>query len=197
MDWIPDVNEKKNNMLNLLMKELNGQMVRYIERKFSTKITDKENWRIIETRDENSLISFRFSLINGLNIYISYHFYGNMYSDKNLIIEYFDFDDKYILYSSRTVIINHIERYKDKLDEQTSKIINYFLEDDFIIVSNRKYYNLYDSKNYYHNLQSVTTFLLICKTFAIFPKDIYLLIAKKILFFCVFYFENKKLKKKK
>jgi hypothetical protein len=184
MDWLPDVTEKKNNMLNLLMKELNGQMVRYLERKFQLEINDGKNWRIIEGGGfpyDNSLICFRFGWVNGLNIYISYHFYGNMWSDKNLKIEYFD--EQYILYESQPVIINQIERYKDKLDEETLKIIDYFLEDDFIIVSNRKYFNLYDSKNYYHNLQSATTFLLICKSQPIFPKDIYLIIAKKILFF--------------
>lgn len=57
-----------------------------------------------------------------------------------------------------------------------------------------KKYNLLYKTRYYYKLQSVITFLLICKHHTIFPKDIYLLIAKKILFFC---FENTKLNRKK
>lgn len=46
-------------------------------------------------------------------------------------------------------------------------------------------YNKFYNTDYYNNLQSVTTFLLICKHNPIFPKDIYLIIAKKIFFFIV------------
>lgn len=88
------------------------------------------------------------------------------------------------------------------IDEKHKPIIKYFEQDmdnifsemcDFIPTFYKKLY----STRYLHNLQCTYTFLIICKKFAIFPKDIYLLISRKILFFLFFVLKNKKLKGEK
>ena len=90
-------------------------------------------------------------------------------------------------------------KYTDKIlqnkidlieDENIKQITQYFINHEDLIKFVMKKYNRLYKTQYYNNLQSVTTFLLICKFLKFLPKDIYLIIAKKILFFL-------KLKKRK
>ena len=88
---------------------------------------------------------------------------------------YFCYDGKYNV----TQFVN--------IDEKHKPIIKYFKQDMDNIFSKmcdfvHNFYKKLYSTRYLHNLQCTYTFLIICKKFAIFPKDIYLLISRKILF---------------
>lgn len=181
-DWLPDVDEKRLGMMNMLMQELCNQMVRYLERKFCLQIVNS-GYSLVEKGDDfydENLICFEFIWKNTLKVSYYYNF-PSMYK-KILVINYGE--NNRFLYHEHP----NMNTFRDKestIDIQIRAIMNYFIyDDDFIKVSYNKYDKLYNT-SYYYNLQSVTTFLLICRNNPIFPKDIYLLISKKILFFFV------------
>ena len=180
MEWLKDVDEKRERMMNLLMRELCSQMVRYLERKFNMPI-DESGYELKEKGDDfydENLISFKFVWKNSLKVEYYYYFnYGPPLSRHILCIHC---NDQFLYEEMPNVRIYDITQ---ECSEKIQTITNYFVsDDDFIKVSHHKYKLLYNT-SYYHDLHSLTTFLLICKLRPIFPKDIYLLIAKKIIFF--------------
>lgn len=179
MEWLKDVDDKRMNMINLLMIELCSQMARYLERKFKMPIVQsgfglEENGD--DFYDENS-ISFSFTWKNSLRV--EYHYCFNYVPSLTRPIIGIHCNDQLLYEEMPNVRIYDI---RQECSEDIQTITNYFVKDgDFIKVSHHKYKLLYNT-SYYHDLHSLTTFLLICKLRPIFPKDVYLLIAKKILF---------------
>ena len=102
-------------------------------------------------------------------------------------------------YSDKTVV-TYNKYYKSSADTRGQFMQNsnkcatrklFMSAKKFAKYINHVYTKFYNT-DYYNNLQSVTTFLLICKHKYIFPKDIYLLIAKKIIFFVWYKIEKRK-----
>ena len=184
---VQELRDEINKVETLNFKELRGQMKRYGERNIPNCY---ELYCVTIDKFEDA-------------IHINYKPFYNLtfiirvfkFSQIKLHITATDLQDNNYRFSSEydSVYQKEIDNYK--FDNVKLEMINYFLTNYKLIGETfiKKYNLLYKTK-YYYNLQSTTTFLLICKSKPIFPKDIYLLIAKKILFF-VFFFSTKKLKK--
>ena len=145
--------------------------IRYLE---SVKIKVKKEYRYIS----NNSYVFRF-------IFEERHI-----KDMTVLISFLrdDLIDSIRLQYSDKINIVYYKKYKNAMDtygyfhqnDNKSKTRKLFMSaKKFVKYINHIYHKFYNT-DYYNNLQSVTTFLLICKTQKIFPKDIYLIIAKKI-----------------
>lgn len=117
--------------------------------------------------------SFDFYLCNG-----NYELGGDWNYLRVIFDEtsHFYYDGKY----NKIFTVNIHEKHKSIIQYFEQDMDNIFSEmGDFV----RTFYKRLYSTRYLHHLQCTYTFLLICQKITIFPKDIYLFIAKKILFF--------------
>lgn len=78
------------------------------------------------------------------------------------------------------------DEFDNHTNEECKPMVRYFIQNiktEFPKMAEYlyKFYRTLFYTSYLHNLQCTYTFLLICQNKQIFPKDIYLLIAKKIL----------------
>lgn len=168
---VKDIDAIRKNTHDAIMIELYKICKRYLESK-NLKISgdskirlDKNNYfnmiLFIETYCvylgfEHGKSSYCVSISLSVNYGVELYKYSSKYSD-GYVIENIDwcssFRKVYEYFKSPTDFIEYISHIYDKLH----------------------------NTSYYYDLQSFTTFILICRNNPIFPKDIYLLIAKKIL----------------
>lgn len=192
MDWFNDVNKKKNTaeyglsglqmevMLEKRKEDIDAEMIRTIHRKYFSKYkfvggSFSDCYSIYLQIRENDI---------QYKIYIDFRYIFDKYDNIYNLVDY-----TLELYPIGSSHIYHFEKRTVRYQKENCMIVQYINDEivekrenmcEFI----RKYhYKLYNTQ-FYNNLRRVTTFLLICKSQPIFPKDIYLLIAKKILFFC-------------
>lgn len=182
------VNEVWYDLHIQIINELYNMCIRYLE---SVKIKVKKEYRYISNNSYVFRFIFEERHIKDMTVLISF-------LRDDLI------DSIRLQYSDKTNIV-YYKKYKNTMDtygyfhqnDNKSKTRKLFMSaKKFVKYINHIYHKFYNT-DYYNNLQSVTTFLLICKFLKFLPKDIYLIIAKKILFFLFYFFVfNKKVKKK-
>ncbi len=194
MDWFNDVNKKKNTaeyglsglqmevMLEKRKEDIDAEMIRTIYRKYFSKYKfvrgSFNNWYRIRLEIQENDVQYK--------IYIDFRYLFNKYDNIYNLVDY-----TFVLYQSG--MSGDIYRFEKRaVCRKQNCLIAQFINDEIVDKREsicefiRKYhYKLYNTQ-FYNNLRRVTTFLLICKSQPIFPKDIYLLIAKKILFFLFF-----------
>ena len=171
-----EVDKIRDAMMDKRLRVLNKHTLRYLNSMF--KIELDENYKYIYLNNDMIKIQFHRQFIDGyFDVLIEFSLNGRL---GNVIIKcptikglktvYHKYMDK--------ILHNKIDLIED---ENMKQITQYFMNhDDFIKFVIKKYNCLYKTQ-YYNNLQSVTPFLPICKFFKFLPKDIFLIIAKKIL----------------
>ncbi len=190
MDWFNDVNKKENTveyglsglqmevMLEKRKEDIDAEMIRTIYRKYFSKYEFvgglfSDCYSIYLRIRENDI---------QYQIYIDFRYIFNKYDNIYNLVDY-----TLKLYPIGSSHIYHFEKRTVCYHKQNCMIAQ-FINDEIVDKREnmcefiRKYhYKLYNTQ-FYNNLRRVTTFLLICKSLSIFPKDIYLLISKMILF---------------
>lgn len=172
-----EIDKIRAGMMDKRLDVLYKHALRYLNSIFEIELDD--NYKSIKL-ENNKFITLRFKS-SAPYFYVSIQFtlYGA-------------FESVEIKGSTRDGNITIYHQYVNKIvqnktdfieDMRIRQMTHYFIKyKKFINYVIQKYNRLYKTQ-YYNNLNRITTFLLICKQKPIFPKDIYLLIAKKILFF--------------
>lgn len=172
-----EIDKIRAGMMDKRLDVLYKHALRYLNSIFEIELDD--NYKSIKL-ENNKFITLRFKS-SAPYFYVSIQFYL-----------YGAFESVEIKGSTRDGNITIYHQYVNKIvqnktdfieDMRIRQMTHYFIKyKKFINYVIQKYNRLYKTQ-YYNNLNRITTFLLICKQKPIFPKDIYLLIAKKILFF--------------
>ena len=167
---VKDIDAIRKNTHDAIMIELYKICKRYLESK-NLKICEGSKIRL----DKNCFDVILF-IETYYRVFVGFEYGKSYYVSISLSGNYREELYKYSSKYSDGYVIENIDWCSS-----FRKVYEYFKSPtDFIEYISHIYDKLYNT-NYYYNLQSVTTFILVCRNNPIFPKDIYLLIAKKIL----------------